>query len=77
MDDMDDMDDVDDADRLARYCDKRHFDRTDEPSGEGGLPGGDPSFVVQIHDASTTHFDFRLEVDGVLKSWSVPTGGER
>ncbi|MFI7387714.1 DNA polymerase ligase N-terminal domain-containing protein [Streptomyces sp. NPDC049813] len=68
-----------DEDGLRTYRGKRHFDRTDEPSGgpgrhdEGGT-ADEPVFVVQIHDASTMHFDFRLEVDGVLKSWSVPKG---
>ncbi|UQA97021.1 DNA polymerase ligase N-terminal domain-containing protein [Streptomyces halobius] len=59
---------------LTEYRGKRHFDRTDEPRGTGDATGGEPCFVVQIHDASTLHFDFRLEVDGVLKSWSVPKG---
>ncbi|MEU1330710.1 DNA polymerase ligase N-terminal domain-containing protein [Streptomyces sp. NPDC005865] len=49
-------------------------DRTEEPTGERAARGDEPVFVVQIHDASTMHFDFRLEVDGVLKSWSVPKG---
>ncbi|MFD7293810.1 DNA polymerase ligase N-terminal domain-containing protein [Streptomyces sp. NPDC059897] len=63
-------------DRLDTYRGKRNFDATAEPSGEQGTDrdGEEPVFVVQIHDASTMHFDFRLEVDGVLKSWSIPKG---
>ncbi|MFF2190629.1 DNA polymerase ligase N-terminal domain-containing protein [Streptomyces sp. NPDC058155] len=63
-----------DGDRLARYHRKRRFDTTDEPRGENAEPAGEPSFVIQIHDARRLHFDFRLEVDGVLKSWAVPRG---
>ncbi|MFI7099220.1 DNA polymerase ligase N-terminal domain-containing protein [Streptomyces sp. NPDC050161] len=62
------------ADSLAAYHRKRHFDRTREPRGRRAPSGGQPCFVVQIHDARRMHFDFRLEVDGVLKSWSVPKG---
>ncbi|MEW1751600.1 DNA polymerase ligase N-terminal domain-containing protein [Streptomyces angustmyceticus] len=59
---------------LDTYRGKRHFDRTREPRGGRATAGDAPCFVVQIHDASTLHFDFRLEVDDVWKSWSVPKG---
>ena len=61
---------------LDTYRRKRRFDRSDEPSGAGGPAeaGGRPVFVVQVHDARRMHFDFRLEADGVLKSWAVPKG---
>ncbi len=65
-------------DALARYKGKRDFTRTAEPSVDAGARSGksgeQPVFVVQIHDARRMHFDFRLEVDGVLKSWAVPRG---
>ncbi|MGJ5749280.1 DNA ligase D-like protein (predicted 3'-phosphoesterase) [Streptomyces puniciscabiei] len=62
-------------DRLRTYRGRRDFERTREPSGQEPRPGGDePHFVVQIHDASRMHFDFRLQVDDVLKSWSIPKG---
>lgn len=64
-------------DTLADYHRRRDFTRTHEPEGRaGGAAGGDgqPSFVVQIHDATSMHFDFRMEAEGVLKSWAVPKG---
>ncbi|WP_369194218.1 DNA polymerase ligase N-terminal domain-containing protein [Streptomyces djakartensis] len=63
-----------DRDRLRDYRGKRDFGRTGEPEGSGAAPGRRPRFGVQIHDASTMHFDFRLQVGDVLKSWSVPKG---
>ncbi|MEU6352968.1 DNA polymerase ligase N-terminal domain-containing protein [Streptomyces sp. NPDC047072] len=60
--------------RLRTYRAKRDFGRTREPEGRNGSGGPAPRFVVQIHDASTMHFDFRLQVGDVLKSWSVPKG---
>jgi bifunctional non-homologous end joining protein LigD len=62
------------SDPLARYKAKRDFTRTAEPSEGGGANAEEPSFVVQKHWASRLHYDFRLELDGSMKSWAVPKG---
>jgi DNA ligase D-like protein (predicted 3'-phosphoesterase) len=60
---------------LERYRRRRDFRRTAEPrGGDVGASAGAPRFVIQEHDASTHHFDLRLEVEGVLRSWAVPKG---
>lgn len=59
---------------LDSYHAKRDFRATPEPRGEPGTPGEHLVFVVQKHDASRLHYDFRLEIDGVLKSWAIPKG---
>ena len=58
---------------LQAYRDKRSANRTPEPSGSAPRPGSQ-QFVVQQHAARNLHFDLRLELDGVLKSWAVPKG---
>jgi bifunctional non-homologous end joining protein LigD len=60
---------------LSDYHAKRSFDRTPEPGGAGSRRQrgrGGALFVVQKHAATRTHYDLRLELDGVLKSWAVP-----
>lgn len=61
------------ADTLAAYNAKRDFAKTAEPRGTAAAAGGN-RFVVQKHDATRLHWDFRLEIDGVLKSWAVTRG---
>jgi bifunctional non-homologous end joining protein LigD len=61
------------VDKLAKYKSMRDFARTAEPSGASKATTGN-SFVIQKHAASRLHYDFRLELDGVLLSWSVPKG---
>ena len=73
------------TDRLDPYHRKRRFDETPEPSGKparkaaaGKMPSRKPAhalaYVIQEHDARRLHYDFRLELDGTLKSWAVPKG---
>jgi bifunctional non-homologous end joining protein LigD len=59
---------------LQEYKNKRDFKKTAEPLGSGKTRGSELIFVVQKHDATNLHYDFRLELEGVLKSWAVPKG---
>jgi bifunctional non-homologous end joining protein LigD len=60
--------------KLAEYRRKRDFTRTAEPRGGGRKKAKALAFVIQKHAASHVHFDLRLELDGVMKSWAVPKG---
>jgi DNA ligase D-like protein (predicted 3'-phosphoesterase) len=69
------------ADRLERYRRKRDPETSPEPGVRADAAPkkrrrrkSEPRFVIQKHDASTLHYDFRLEVDGTLRSWAVPKG---
>jgi bifunctional non-homologous end joining protein LigD len=59
---------------LEKYKEKRDFKKTSEPGAVKKSSKGSLAFVVQKHAASRLHYDFRLELDGVLKSWAVPKG---
>ena len=61
---------------LLEYRKKRDFDASPEPSGKAARGGQDNAlqFCIQKHDASHLHYDFRLELDGTLKSWAIPKG---
>jgi DNA ligase D-like protein (predicted 3'-phosphoesterase) len=59
---------------MKTYRDRRDFTKTPEPKGGERKASERPIFVIQEHDASTHHYDFRLEIDGALKSWAVPKG---
>jgi bifunctional non-homologous end joining protein LigD len=63
-----------DSGKLSQYRARRDFGKTAEPSGEGGHVRKAPHlrYVIQKHAASHLHYDLRLELDGVLKSWAVP-----
>jgi len=65
---------TDDGAPLARYKAKRDFTITSEPGPVRARAGKQLSFVIQKHDATRLHYDFRLELDGVLLSWAVPKG---
>ena len=63
------------ASSLSKYRSKRDFQKTAEPSGETAVASSPRRrFVIQKHDASRLHYDFRLELDGVFKSWAVTRG---
>ena len=62
------------ATKLDEYKKKRQFERTPEPAGGETHGKTENTFVVQKHDATRLHYDFRLAIDGTLKSWAVPKG---
>ncbi len=62
------------AKKLAKYAKRRNVKRSKEPKAKVASSRSSPSFVVQQHAARAMHYDLRLEVGGVMKSWAVPKG---
>ena len=62
------------AGKLTEYRRKRDFSRTREPEGGARAKSSRLAYVIQKHAASRLHYDLRLELDGVMKSWAVPKG---
>jgi DNA ligase D-like protein (predicted 3'-phosphoesterase) len=60
--------------KLKEYRKKPDFTKTNEPSGNSNNKGKMPRFVIQKHDATNLHYDLRLEMDEILKSWTIPKG---
>ena len=60
--------------KLTPYVKRRNVKKTKEPTAKVASSRGNPSFVVQQHAARSMHYDLRLEVDGIMKSWVVPKG---
>lgn len=60
--------------KLKQYRERRHLKRSGEPRGGKAKKTKQPIFVIQKHDASHLHYDFRLEIGGVLASWAIPKG---
>jgi bifunctional non-homologous end joining protein LigD len=64
-----------DQGKLSKYRAKRDFSKTAEPSGDSRIVASQRRrFVIQKHDATRLHYDFRLELDGVFKSWAITKG---
>ncbi|HXL68118.1 MAG TPA: DNA polymerase ligase N-terminal domain-containing protein, partial [Xanthobacteraceae bacterium] len=61
-------------DRLEKYRAKRDFRETPEPAGPRKQRGKGRRYLIQKHDATRVHYDFRLEHNGVLLSWAIPKG---
>jgi len=60
--------------KLKQYKEKRNFKQTSEPKGKANFDYDQAIFVIHKHDAQNLHYDFRIESNGVLKSWAVPKG---